>query len=163
MATQAALETAIEPMRGKLTGEFGECFDFQCSGATLKNGWTIIWSEQEKFFDPPNAEALSKNFPLIVCWVNETIMHSRSMLFNDGKEQWMVLHEGDEDNFHIEYSGTPADDIDALIADARSHQLADPGVDYLFDVPLLIAQRLCGFKHDEMMEEEPVFHEIGPR
>lgn len=160
MATQAPLETVVKAMHGNLTGESGEFFDFQFSGTELANGWMIIWSEDQELFDPPYASSLSNNFPLITCWVNETVMHSRSIYFKDGQEKWMILHEGDVDNFHIEYRGTPASDLETLIVDARLAQTNDPDVDYMFDVPLVVAQRLCSFKHDDILEDEPIFYEI---
>jgi hypothetical protein len=161
MATQAAEPEVLLALKARKSGASGEYIDFDLSIGSLGNGWIIIWSEDEEYFDDPRSLILSSNFPLIACWVNETVMHSRVRKLSNGKEEWAIWHEGDENIAHIDSSGNPPAELTKLIAEAREQQALDNEVDYLFDVPLLIAASICGFKHDEFMDDTIAFDEIS--
>lgn len=160
MAAQGPMAEVLAALGANTTGATGEYFDFPLSSGQLSNGWTIVWSEDETYFDPERSAAISKHFSLLSCWVNETVMHSRLIQFENGEQIWAVWHEGDEVPDHIDHFGQPPEEMATLIADAREQQANDEGVDYLFDVPLMMAQSICGFKHDTFFEDVP-FHEIS--
>jgi hypothetical protein len=160
LATQAPVPEVVAALGARKSGQSGDFMDFDLSIGRLSNGWTIIWSEDEEFFDDPCAISLSLSFPLLTCWVNETIMHSRVRSVANGIEKWSIWHEGDEDPTHIGSAGNPPAELSELIADAREQQSADNEVDYLFDVPLIVAEGICGFKHDQIINEESSFEEL---
>ena len=159
IAAKQPMAAMLTALGAGTTGATGGYFDFPLSVGELQNGWTIIWSEDESYFDPERSAPISQHFPLLSCWVNETIMHSRVIRFEDGEQSWAVWHEGDEVPDHIDHLGQPPEELAALIADAREQRAHDEGVDYLFDVPTTIAENICGFKHDTFFEDI-IFHEI---
>lgn len=159
IAMQAPLADALAALGAKTTGAAGEYFDFPLSLGELPNGWTVVWSEDETYFDPERSAEISRHLPLLSCWVNETVMHSRVIRFEDGEQIWAVWHEGDEVPDHIDHFGQPPEELAALVGYAREQQANDEGVDYLFDVPLTLAENICGFKHDIFVKDIS-FHEI---
>jgi hypothetical protein len=161
IAAQGPIAEVLAALGADTTGATGEYFDFPLSLGELPNGWTIVWSEDETYFDPERSAEISRHLPILSCWVNETVMHSRVIRFEDGEQIWAVWHEGDEISDHIDHFGQPPEEMTALIADARVQQANDEGVDYLFDVPLTVARNICGFKHDTFFEDVS-FREITP-
>lgn len=153
LATQQPLPTVLAALQFKVTGEAGAYYDFSFSVGALANGWTIVWSEDEEYCSPSLGVALSAESAVLICWVNETVMNSSTRYFDRGRQLWHVWHEGHEDPSHIASEGSPPDTLASLISDARQAQSEDKEVDFLFDVPLNVAEQLCGFKHDDFADE----------
>jgi len=138
------------------TGVKDEANEAPFSAAETKEEWTIVWSNDIMFGgEEPKFEKLSKITPIIVCFVEEHTMFSLAMLFRDGQAEWSISHQGDgEDVYDLQKAGrlpSFAAEIEMeLIAKQKTEGGRSAQVDYIFDIPLLIAKRLCGFKHDEL-------------
>ena len=167
MAAQQSKDAVISALGMGATGAEGEYSDFKFSAAALPNGWTIIWSEDQSYFDPPRSLELSKHFPLMTCWINETVMCSYVRHLSGGKIDWAVWHEGHEDRNHLASEGSPPAAFREIEAELRAAQDADEDgdVDLIFDIPTRLAESICGFKHDEWMDDpdDPTpFFELVP-
>lgn len=148
------------------TGIEDEVNEAPLSAAETKAGWTIIWSNDIRFGgDEPKFAQLSKTAPIIVCFIEEHTMFSLAMFLQNGEAVWSISHQGDGgDIFNLEKTG----DLPGFAAEIEAEQIGkqkaeggrDAGVDYVFDVPLLIAKRVSGFKHDEM---GPSFTVVRPK
>lgn len=160
MATQAPRELVLDTLHATETGQASDFPDFDHCLVDLRNGWTIVWAEDETFFSPKKCEALSRSFPLIGVHVNETVMHSSIVSCENGQTAWAVWHEGDEVADHLDASGNPPESFARIAADARAQQASGDDVDYLFDVPLMLASELCGFRHDAFIGEDGSIREL---
>ena len=148
MATQQPVDVVLPLLDATATGESGDIADFDLSIGVLPSGWTLVWAEDESFFDTPSADMVQGLSPVLTCWVNETIMHMRVRYYDKGELVWQAWHEGDEVPTHIAGEGALPSDFAVLVEAARAAQAADREVDYLSDVPLDMAEHICGFKHD---------------
>ena len=80
--------------------------------------------------------------------------------WRDGVLSWSVVRDCESGLLNLEETGTLPADYPSIRARAIERQEASvgQGVDYLFDVPVELAQSLVGYRHDEDVEgagEEP--------
>lgn len=151
------------------TGEPDEANEAPFSAATLPTGWTVLWSNDQRYA-ASHAGALSRVLaPVIAVEINETCMHSTASLFDGGERRWRVHHEGDERIDFLQKEGPLPPDAPAIEAQARAAQAEeDRGaaeVDHIFEVPLEIARAICGYKHDRAGFDwgEPAFTGVYAR
>jgi hypothetical protein len=166
IATEASEEAVLAALHAVKTGETDEYPDFDLSLVTAKPGWTVIWSNNEDFFDDARCTALSREFPLLGVHVNETVMYSDARWFDAGELVWKIWHEGSEDPAHLARAGSIPAHAAAIEQDKRAEQKRDDeknpedGVDFIFEVPLALAASYCGFKHDEFEGAEDSCKEL---
>lgn len=125
------------------------------SAAALPTGWSVLWANDEGYVTAERAARLSARAQVLAVTVDETCMHCHVRSFENGSERWRLWHEGDEVIDHLGRIGEPPPDAAIIEAEQRVLQEAEgPGaeVDFLFDIPTRLAERLCGFKHDAMVE-----------
>ena len=128
--------------------------------ARLKNGWTILWAQDETF--GANAreqiERLSSEADIIHCEVNETVMWCSAEYWSGGQSKWKVSHAGDGDErFDLTVQG----DLPSGFADIRDQNFKaqkDGGedVDHVFEIPLELARSIIGFRHEDYLEPDDV-------
>jgi hypothetical protein len=134
------------------TGEPDEANEAPFSIAELPTGWTVLWSNDQTFAKIEICTPLSFKAPVLSCWVNETVMFSSANYFDQGNYLWFVGHDAQRGMSSLESDG----ELPSQFADIRdrlfAQQTAEGGdqadVDFIFDVPLELAQSICGFKHD---------------
>ncbi len=89
-------------------------------------------------------------------------MASLSELWSRGRRKWSLSHEGENGPKGLSVAGDVPDTLAAIRKDMEDLQLAhggdDTNIDYIFEIPLKVAQSLVGFKHDEVRH-----HLIGGR
>jgi len=97
---------------------------------------------------------VSKDRELLVCLVEEHVMLSSAELWFGGKLQWRISHGGEEGPKGLSFEGEPPPAFGAIRREQEEAQMAagaeDAGVDYIFEIPLQVAQAKIGFKHDEI-------------
>ena len=80
-------------------------------------------------------------------------MASSSQVWSGGKRKWWISHEGENGPKGLSVDGDPPEAFPSVRKEMEELQLAeggdDAGVDYIFEIPLKVAQSLVGFKHDE--------------
>jgi hypothetical protein len=74
-------------------------------------------------------------------------------MWSDGKRKWWLSHEGENGPKGLSTDGELPESFPAIRKAMEQSQLAAGGdaadVDYIFEIPLKVAQSLVGFKHDE--------------
>jgi hypothetical protein len=128
-----------------------------------KTGWTLIWAEDECFFEQREARivALSQHGPVISCVVNETVMASVASCWMGGAKIWSVGHHGDDNNngneaIHLDVSGTPPLLFETVRDRAAERQTEDGSVDHFFQIPLDLAAMETGFRHGAPLRDDEV-------
>lgn len=130
--------------------------DFELSGATLSTGWYLVVGDRTgyEYLAYSDMQALSKTRDVIVCEIEEHVMHSSAALWHDGACLWKIVHDAEHGIYHLETEGEPPAEFESVRAAYIAKQDAEGGedadVDLIFEVPLHLARRLTGYKHDEV-------------
>jgi hypothetical protein len=131
-------------------------FESALAGVALPNGWFLFVAKgsEHRLIGAPLLAVLSARWPCVACSVEEHVMVSIAAYWRGGARQWEVIHDAQQEIFHLDASGSPPAEYAALrnekIAEQHEEGGADADVDMLFDVPLLLAKQLTGYKHDEI-------------
>ena len=100
---------------------------------------------------------VSAGCEVVAADVEEHVMVSVAKGWNDGHELWSVTHDARRGTEHLEAFGElPAAYVsirDRLRSEQTEAGGPDVEVDYIFDVPVQLAQNLTGYRHDEDMSE----------
>lgn len=149
---------ALDVFGFKDTSEVDEYNETPFSAAESGTGWTIIWANDFGFAGDENLLiSKSASGQIVACQIEEHVLFSGASQFERGKKVWSISHLGDGSKrdgiFHLDQVGDPPPIFKEILGDLTALQIAEGGrkaeVDYIFDVPLRLAQRLTGFKHDE--------------
>ena len=137
------------------TSEADEWFESKFSGSGLQGGWYFL---QAKGCDHPiiSSDELSRISMLgetIACSVEEHVMVSIAEGWNKGVRSWSIAHDAQQGMFDLSASGNLPDHYEAIKNNHTSQQNAEGGedadVDLIFEIPLQVANSICGYKHDE--------------
>lgn len=137
------------------TGEAEEVPESLIAMASLDTGWRVIWYNKYScpFLQPRHLKTLSLELDIMHCLVEEHVMASSAELWSRGKRQWWLSHESEQDSCGLDVDGELPDSFPAIRQQLEALQVAEGGadadVDYIFDIPLKVAQSIVGFKHDE--------------
>jgi hypothetical protein len=154
-----AVQTAdVAALLGRLqlaeTDEEDEVFEAPISGGLLKSGWYLVVAQGEhRVTDPRVAGEISKTWPCVTSVVEEHVMFSAAHRWRGGRAEWSIVHDSGQGINHLDVAGDPPPSF-AGMREAALKEQADEGgsdaeVDLVFDLPLLIAKELTGYKHDE--------------
>jgi len=95
---------------------------------------------------------LTANCEAIVCSIEEHVMFSECARWLNGRKSWAVSHSGEEGDTHIKKIGRPPQSYEehkrALLA--KQQEEGGGGTDYVFDLPVILAEEIVGFRHDAM-------------
>ncbi len=137
------------------TGEIEELPQSLISMARLDTGWRLVWYDEYDcpFLQPRDLGALSSDKEVLLCLVEEHSMASSCEMWSGGERQWRVSHHGDDGPKGLDVDGDLPDSYPAIRREMEEAQIAEGGdhasCDYLFAIPLKVAEALVGFKHDE--------------
>lgn len=118
----------------------------------LPGGWIVLVAD-DMGLELDRLQALAAAGGLALgCEIEEHVMFSRLRGFRGGAQIWSITHDPDVDPRDVSVEGEPPPpfaDLRATLAEEAGD--GDPQVDYMFDLPVRLGQRLCGYTHDEMM------------
>jgi hypothetical protein len=123
--------------------------------AHMPTGWCVVYfnDANASALNPESLQALSALSEVIACRIEEHVMCSTAAKWQNGGERWFVAHDAEDGLENLDVLGDPPSELDA-IRDARSLlQRQSSGVDYFFDLPLELAHREVGFRHDAAFDE----------
>lgn len=149
------------------TGEPDEANEAPFSGALLPTGWFIVFSNDFDFATPKRLAALSAGRKVIACQVEEHVMVSAAYCYDDGEAVWWASHMSENGTYDLTAEGELPDGFAALKDNLFGKQEAEGGtkanVDFIFDVPVELAQAICGFRYDRCEYEwgEPAFTHLA--
>jgi hypothetical protein len=137
------------------TGEVEEFPESLIATAKLDTGWRVVWYNKYAcpFLRPEDLRSISLDQDVLLGRVEEHVMASSSEMWSDGKRKWWLSHEGEDGPKGLSTDGELPESFPAIRKAMEQAQLAaggdEAGVDYIFEIPLKVAQSLVGFKHDE--------------
>lgn len=141
------------------------------SGAALPGGGYLVYFNDmaHPAIQAESMARLSEGGAALGCQVEEHVMASAVFQYKDGAKLWDVVHLADEGLYHLDVGGTPPQLLAAIHAEMKSTQDEQGGleadVDCLFEVPLMLANALSGYRHDEatlLSGETLSFTELAP-
>lgn len=145
----------FEILKLNMTQETEEFPESTISTGELDTGWQILWYNKFTcpFIDEKILEEISNGFEIIRCLVEEHVMFSSSELWLNGKCKWKISHEGENGPIGLKFEGDLPNCFEQIKLEMEEEQKreneVDAEVDYLFEIPLKIAEEIVGFKHDE--------------
>ena len=133
------------------TGETEELPDSPISTAKLDTGWRLLWINEygSSLLAPDRLSEVSRERDVLLCLVEEHVMASSAESWSVGKRVWWISHEGEDGPKGLDTDGTLPACFAAIRAEMEAAQRDDADVDFLFEIPLKVAETLVGFKHDE--------------
>ncbi|MGI4718486.1 MAG: hypothetical protein ACRYGO_13505 [Janthinobacterium lividum] len=137
------------------TGEPDEANERPISGAALPDGGYLVFFNDmaHPATQAPGMRHLSAGAEALGCQVEEHVMASAAFLYKDGAKVWDVVHLAEQDIYHLAADGAPPPLLEIIHTEMKAAQDeqggADAEVDWLFEVPLMLATALCGYRHDE--------------
>ena len=153
---ESAAEGFLQRIGLTETGETEEVPDSLIGVARLDTGWRLLWYNK---YDCPflgNAQRgeHSRHYDLLYCLVEEHCMASSSEFWSGGSRTWWISHEGIDGPKGLDFSGAVPNNFPQVKSEMEAKQKQEGGeksqVDYLFEIPLLVAKSITGFKHDEV-------------
>ncbi len=144
-------EEALSRLALRDTGEDDEYFETPFAGGTSPGGWTLIVANNCDYFRQSNVlAALSAGARVIAGCAEEHVMFSSSEEWSGGVRLWLVEHEGEGgDPTNLKIVGNPPPSLSSVRDAMMKEQGDQTDVDFGFEIPLLLAKEIAGFKHDE--------------
>lgn len=137
------------------TTQEDEFFEAKLSGSPLTDGWFLLAGQgcENYLVQQETLTKLSAIGPTIACSVEEHVMFSSAQYWRLGALEWYVSHDGQKGRYNLEMNGALPNSFEYLKTRTIENQDREGGeeaeVDLLFDLPLLLALDLTGFKHDQ--------------
>lgn len=134
------------------TGEPDGVNESPISGSELPCGWYVLFLNDvtHPYVSGDTLRELSRGCSVLGCQVEEHAMVSASFFYQNGTRIWNVVHDSEKGLYHLEIDGDPPESFS--ISECRQKQDSaggeGAGVDYIFDAPLELARRICGYRHD---------------
>lgn len=157
-------QRVLEELGLSRTGEKEEFPESEFTCASLQSPWFLVFANE---FDSPivSEEALSSlsmGCKLVSCKVEEHVMFSSATCYSNGSQTWRVEHDAQQSIYHLHTVGSPPAQLDGVYAKLKQEQDdaggANADVDYIFDVPVAVAQAITSYRHDmdiEGVDSEP--------
>ena len=131
-----------------------EAFTAPVTEAILRDNWHLIAFNRisHALTKTENLTVLSQGCEIVGVQAEEHVMASAAFLYRNGQYVWEVAHEHENGNRHLLVMGTPPDSLDEirerLEREQDKSQRGPLPVNYIFDIPIELAERICGFRHD---------------
>lgn len=147
-----------------------EAFTAPVTEATLSDGRHLIAFNRisHALTKTENLIVLSQGCEIVGAQAEEHVMASAAFLYRNGQYVWEVAHEHEKGSRHLLVTGTPPDSLveirGRLEREQDKPQRGPLPVDYIFDIPIELAERICGFRHDRrgFGWREPAFRRLEP-
>ncbi len=162
-------EARIEP-----SAEPDPYFEASISGCALEGGWFVLVGQRcdHRLVDPEFLRSLSQRYSCVACAVEEHVMYSSAAYWKGGSEVWRLAHDAQKGKYELELRGELPEGFDELrqgiFEEQKKEDAGRAEVDFVFDLPLLAAKEITGFKHDEdpvgpLKAAPRVFADLAPR
>jgi hypothetical protein len=138
------------------TGETGKMMESLIGLARLDTGWRVLWYNRYgcPFLSKTERQRHSQHHDIIYCMVEEHCMTCSAELWSKGARKWWISHEGENGPKGLDFDGSPPENFESIKFEMETAQVKEggmsAGVDYIFEIPLLVAKSIVGFKHDEV-------------
>lgn len=115
--------------------------------------WTIVWSDK---YEPGKFRGIATKLTgdVVIVDVEEHVMVVSASAYKSGALSWRIIHDAQQSHTHLAVEGTPPDSYLHIRDEEFARVNDDLGVDYIFEVPVRVAQELVGFRHDAVWTPE---------
>src|SRR5215472_7624048 len=154
IAARAPASDVCDRLGLRPTGEQVEIPEAPIAGARLSTGWYLVVAARcdHPLITGRSLGLVSAEADVVACSIEEHVMYSQSSFWSGGGRVWSIAHDAQRSIDHLEVSG----ELPPFFVEIRNRRFGEqsaqrgaaPAVDFVFDVPLEVAQRLVGFKHD---------------
>ena len=142
------------------TGRHEKIPEADIDGTHLPGGWYMVVSNHdglELLDNYPQLRQLSEQAEVICCFVEEHVMFSAASYWKNGQQVWSVRHDAQKGIEHLDMEG----DLPPFFAKVRDEQRSKQitaggntaGVDYIFEIPVKLAESTTGYRHDISIPE----------
>jgi hypothetical protein len=137
------------------SGEFGDYPGFPLVGHMLPSGWYLLIANRcdHLIISDSTLSAISSDCAIVACSIEEHVMYSASSFWNEGKRGWKIEHQSERGLTDLKVLGDPPAEFQQIRQFCAEKQATEEeselSADWFFDIPLLVAKHLVGFKHDE--------------
>ncbi len=137
----------------KATGVRQAALSARAMGGPVAGGWhLVVMDHRHDLVEDSIMRELSRSGEAVASSIEEHVMCSISTSWKGGQRQWAVVHDSEKGRQYLEVQGDVPKSFAALRAGKEEEQRLAGGdeadVDYIFDIPLDLAQELAGFRHD---------------
>ena len=128
-------------------------------GVRLHSGWYVVVIDEygHRFVRERTLQRVSAAADVVAATIEEHVMFCSAEEWSGGKLIWKVSHESEKGLRHLEERGSPPGQYlavkERLLAAQQQEDEGAREVDYVFDVPLELAEAIAGFKHDRLINE----------
>lgn len=144
----------LEALGLRVTGTREEIAESPIVGAELPSGWYLVVAGRSGhgLMLDQTVQRLSAGCEIVTCDVEEHVMVSVATGWKEGQRVWSVTHDAQRDMGHLQVEGELPATFASIRDRLRSEQQTAGGskadVDYIFDIPVELAQTLTGYRHD---------------
>jgi hypothetical protein len=85
---------------------------------------------------------------VIICDVEQHVMFVSVSAFKNGSMSWRIVHDAQQAADHLLIEGTQPQSFARIQAEQFARVSEDREADFIFDIPVRVAQELVGFRHD---------------
>ena len=140
------------------TGELQQVPDAPLCYQRGPEGWSLLFSNRMRVLSDETLAELSQGGEVVACSVEEHVMFSQAEHWVNGALVFRVTHEAAKGLGHLSVEGTATHRLNEIHEAAKTRQATEggeeAGVDHIFDVPVDLAQELCGFTHNSLRGAE---------
>ncbi len=124
----------------------------------LERWYVVVVNEyRHKFVRERALRRLSAEADVVAAAIEEHVMFSSAEAWQKRNLSWRVAHASESGRRHLEEHGSlPGQYLAIKERLLAAQQREDEGareVDYVFDVPLELAEAIVGFKHDRVLND----------
>jgi len=141
----------------RATGTREEIPESDITAAELPSGWYMVVSDRDGL-QLTSGEVLARLSALgevIACFVEEHVMFSSAECWRSGRRVWSVQHDAQRGIEHLTAEGELPPRFSSVRDELRAKQEAAGGhkadVDYIWDVPVVLAHEFTGWRHDHVI------------
>ncbi|MDZ4760632.1 MAG: hypothetical protein SGJ21_06130 [Alphaproteobacteria bacterium] len=141
------------------TGEEDAFADADVSGATYPDGWYVVVGSDLDLFEVEELKAWSADARVVAVVNDEENLTSLATEWRDGKIVWSISHEPKDGEPVLAVEGTLPDVFEEVKRNYLDKLDGATPMEIAFEVPIEVAFRITGFRHDVMGFEPdpPVF------
>ena len=157
-----SVERAMQALQMRGTGRLVDEREIEpLVGGLLENGWYVIFSSNDSdiSFFKDQLEELSKGGEGVHGSFEEHAMGSSAAYYRDGQQVWLVMREAGGPYAPLTVEGDPppsfAERKTRLFRQQEEDGGKEAGVDYIYDLPIELAEEAAGFSHENS------FHRLG--
>ncbi|MCR6477263.1 hypothetical protein NU688_13970 [Variovorax sp. ZS18.2.2] len=137
----------------RATGVREELPESDFCGVDLPSGWFLVFinSADSALHSDASLRKLSLRGEVFACEIEEHVMVSAVSCWRNGSLAWSAVHDAERGLLDLEETGTLPEELPSIRARALAQHEADADgeVDYMFEVPVELAQAAVGFRYDQ--------------